>query len=1852
TTPSVSNSDGTLTISPTTGTVVASLNLAHANTWTGLQTFNAGTDMLAGQAYKYSGANVVTALTSLGDYFFGGAGNLTMTGSYNVASGYQSLSADTIGGYNVASGYQSLYANTTGGYNVANGTYALLSNTSGTQNTASGGQSLYSNTTGSYNVAAGFLALYLNTTGNYNTAAGYYAGVKNTTGSNNTFLGYNAGYTDGVVTTPGTLTNATALGYNAQVTASNSLVLGGTGAYGVNVGIGTTSPYATLSVVGTSALGTIVSGTWNGTPLTSPYINFGTGANQVSAATVPTIDTGNYYPSAAANVNATLQDIGQQRSERWSTGLVSGGDISTATGNQINITAGIGYIGTTRVTWGAFSNVAMLYSGDNYVAIGSNGVVNIAATQQNGDNYILLGYVYTTAGNTAIGLVSSLPYYAGNYTSRNNTFVLSSIGAIVESGNLVSATTTPLALIATGGTINANLKEFTTADTTTFTKWYDTADNGWVQDTANNLVNTTQYNVITNNQATALVAMTAGYWKKDLILRTLDGNLHYIYGQAQYSTEQAAKDGALPTTPTAIVNSGGGVYIATVVSTAGDTSVANRIYDVRPNLARVFGFGTSGTTGSVASHSQLSGLLNDDHPQYLLTNGGRLMTGNLQLNSNAITGVTNLTMAGLLQNTLTTEQMRLRYDASDYASFTVGPTGGLTITPSGSATTTISNGLVVGTQLSVGATSQFQVSSTGAVTSVGLNAGSGLIQGTGGLTITGTVSLPNSSITNTNLANSTIGLSDSNSTITVGGSPASLGGALTATLNLAHGNTWTALQQFNGNASTTQLTTTGATYLATTGGNVGIGTTTPGSLLSIGNTGGINFSLATSTFSTTGGINLTNGCFAVNGVCAGTGNGNIGAGTQGQLPFYNAAGTTLTATSSIFLSQSGNVGIGTVSPGQKLEVNGVGQFDSGLIGGTTSFTNVYSYFMANNGPGPWYPTASQGLAIGGNFSNGSRETDFWNTDPLDTGNNPSFSFKQQTGAGSRTDLMNIQANGNVGIGTTSPYAQLSVSALNPTVPLFAVDYGTGTATSSALYVSKSGNVGIGTTGPGAPLQVGTNTAITGRTILIPTYATTAGTDAGLEIGDGGGNYWRFARTSSNTFRMDLSNTLGIMGGNVGIGTTAPGANLDVRGNSGEIRVSTAQGSGANAKFSTVLAGLTNSPYADMQMYAPTGDGSEYLRFNIKNSSGTVYADALTLNRLGNVGIGTTTPNTLLHIYSASVNPTIHLQRAGGSNNPDYIISADESLGALNFGRYGVANDMVLKNGNVGIGTVSPGYTLDVNGVGAFRGGISTPDSVNPLIRIVGNNDGTAIGGISLINDWANGANKGVVAGTTQSGGTAFQVQSAIPMSGGLPSGTAGTALMTVLANGNVGIGTTSPVSKLSVVGESTLAGGLSVGLGYAGTAAPSNGLIIQGNVGIGTTNPLSNLQIKNATNKEIQIGGTAGSFTNSTYFTDLVTFGSAINLTRPSDGAFTSSIFSYETAANAADNLGITSRSDIKFVVGAVADRGMIIKESGNVGIGTTNPLFKLQVAGDVTYPSDVTTGGAQLSLSGATTPTKRINIGYDTSAATTNGFGFIAAGNQGVVWTNLALQPNGGNVGIGTTNPALKLTVAGDIRIGASTGLGCVQNFDGTGLVGTCSSDQRLKTVIGNVGNVLDKFSQLQLVTFKWNATAASVYQDNPVAVNTGFIAQQVQAQFPELVSTDSNGYERLNYTALSLYGLEAIKELYAQTGPLTAVLSVGPDVAAQCVVGETKLRRRRKKQSAGIDGDDDFDEIEIKDIVVGDEIQSLDESAGAIVYSRVNALIDMGEQEVYELVTKSGRVIRTTSNHPFLAREGAAKA
>ncbi|MFH6998675.1 hypothetical protein ACHRVZ_12135 [Flavobacterium sp. FlaQc-57] len=159
----------------------------------------------------------------------------------NVAVGNDALRAST-GRMNTAVGARALAANTTGFVNTALGWNSLSGNTTGAGNTGLGVQALNVNSTGDSNTGIGSGALQNVTTGSNNVGVGNQSGFTNTSGSENVFIGNLA---DASVNN---LTNVIAIGSNATVAASNSMVLGGTGFSAVKVGIGINAPTNTFHV--------------------------------------------------------------------------------------------------------------------------------------------------------------------------------------------------------------------------------------------------------------------------------------------------------------------------------------------------------------------------------------------------------------------------------------------------------------------------------------------------------------------------------------------------------------------------------------------------------------------------------------------------------------------------------------------------------------------------------------------------------------------------------------------------------------------------------------------------------------------------------------------------------------------------------------------------------------------------------------------------------------------------------------------------------------------------------------------------------------------------------------------------------------------------------------------------------------------------------------------------------------------------------------------------------------------------------------------------------------------------------------------------------------------------------------------------------------------------------------------------------------------------------------------------------------------------------------------------------------------------------------------------------------------
>lgn len=198
------------------------------------------------------------------------------TGRGNVAIGYQSEGTLTTGDYNMGIGQNCLRYLLSGSNNTAIGNNALYTLSTNGNNTSIGTDSLF-NATSSNNTGVGYAVLGDLTTGGYNTAYGALAGdgATNATITYCSFFGYNArSTTDGI-------TNSTAIGNGAVVTASNQIQLGNT---------------SVTSVVTSGSL-TAASGTFSGA-ISATTGTFSGGSITLQGATYPAIA---FYASGTAD---------------------------------------------------------------------------------------------------------------------------------------------------------------------------------------------------------------------------------------------------------------------------------------------------------------------------------------------------------------------------------------------------------------------------------------------------------------------------------------------------------------------------------------------------------------------------------------------------------------------------------------------------------------------------------------------------------------------------------------------------------------------------------------------------------------------------------------------------------------------------------------------------------------------------------------------------------------------------------------------------------------------------------------------------------------------------------------------------------------------------------------------------------------------------------------------------------------------------------------------------------------------------------------------------------------------------------------------------------------------------------------------------------------------------------------------------------------------------------------------------------------------------------------------------------------------------------------------------------------
>ena len=224
-----------------------------SGTYAGYNNTTGSNNVFIGQS---SGQNLQTVDNQIGIGFGALQGSLALasnTGGQNIAIGSQAGYSNSTGSGNLFIGEAAGFANTTGIENVFLGLNAGQTNSTGSDNIftgiAAGNQS-----NGSNNIFTGRYAGGNSTSGGNNVFMGYYAGSINVNGSNNVFIGAQAG---GASPTVSNLSNAIAIGYQAQVAQSNSFILGGTGANQVSVGIGTTAPSYLLDVGNNSISGAV-----------------------------------------------------------------------------------------------------------------------------------------------------------------------------------------------------------------------------------------------------------------------------------------------------------------------------------------------------------------------------------------------------------------------------------------------------------------------------------------------------------------------------------------------------------------------------------------------------------------------------------------------------------------------------------------------------------------------------------------------------------------------------------------------------------------------------------------------------------------------------------------------------------------------------------------------------------------------------------------------------------------------------------------------------------------------------------------------------------------------------------------------------------------------------------------------------------------------------------------------------------------------------------------------------------------------------------------------------------------------------------------------------------------------------------------------------------------------------------------------------------------------------------------------------------------------------------------------------------------------------------------------------------
>jgi hypothetical protein len=463
---------------------------------------------------------------------------------------------------------------------------------------------------------------------------------------------------------------------------------------------------------------------------------------------------------------------------------------------------------------------------------------------------------------------------------------------------------------------------------------------------------------------------------------------------------------------------------------------------------------------------------------------------------------------------------------------------------------------------------------------------------------------------------------------------------------------------------------------------------------------------------------------------------------------------------------------------------------------------------------------------------------------------------------------------------------------------------------------------------------------------------------------------------------------------------------------------------------------------------------------------------------GNVGIGTTSPLSKLHIdgivrtevyYNVKGNDVYFGSGSGllysGSAN-DAVVRSSNNV-HLAIGGYTALT--VNGSSNVGIGTTSPAQMLHVTGNGLFNGnldvgqGVSTQDSA---INVGAGRTGSGYAYIDLIGD------------TTY---TDYALR---------------------IIRNNSGANASSQIIHRGT-GNFSISTNEAANLTFGTSASERMRITSAGNVGIGTTNPSYRLSVYTSTDYG----------NNSEYANAIIGLGNA---------AYPVSIRSYRYGGSYLNGLDL-------YYNDGTSKLGLRLDSSGNVGIGTTSPAAKLEVVGDakfggtsnynsITINNNSNTGGGGILLQ-----RNGVNNAYIGALGwyqgTSNSGAVIGTDNSSypiVFYTNVERMriTGGGNVGIGTDSPSQNLHVTGNVRVtGAYYDSNNEAGTSGQVLTSTGSGTDWVTPATTTASSLYDLLPAAR-VAYDWtvqmtSGTWADIFSSNTVLSNGTWMVQVYVSDF-----------------------------------------------------------------------------------------------------------------------------------------------